>query len=110
MLPFVYQVDPHTLWIKLICSKNEITKAGLYIQKQRFENFVCTEEIAFKGATKSWREIFFVFATKIGKNRTNILNYHISNYIHTLANKGKYLRIGNEIYFSRTVFVRPSLL
>ena len=29
-----------------------------------------------KGATKSWREIVFVSATKTGENTTNILNYY----------------------------------
>ena len=45
--------------------------------------------------TKSWREIIFVSATKIGKNTTNILNYYVSNEIHTLANQVKYLNVGN---------------
>ena len=49
MLPFIYQVD-HTLWIKLLRSKNEITKADVYIQKERFENFWFF-----------WRNCFYAF-------------------------------------------------
>ena len=39
------------LWIKVLCSKNEITKTGTYIQKElkkRVSKIVFTEGIAFK--------------------------------------------------------------
>ena len=40
---------------------------------------LCPLSSIFKAATKSWREIIFVSASKIRENTVNILNYYISN-------------------------------
>ena len=50
-------MSTYTLWNKLLNSKSEITKAGIYIQKERSKIFVFTEEIAFHKFNKV--QVFF---------------------------------------------------
>ena len=55
----------HSFWRPIIWWKNK--------------NLIKIADTSFKGATKSYREIIFVSATKIGENTINILNCYFSS-------------------------------
>ena len=57
----------------------ENIQKGILQQMTNIYSFHNIFFLFFKGAAKSYRKIFFVSATKIGENTTNILNCYFSS-------------------------------